>query len=214
MPVLSSKFLSLLSVLPLTTLLGLPARADDYKLYTVADTQSERFVMGDDFGDYAISSSLISGHTNLCGTSYLDSCYQVGNVFTGTSYFSSSIPAPVANPHPIAGHADLPAGPGWDLSSDLGYLFCGSYQYPNGSLAQGIWDGPDLVANYLGSGSIDGGLSSANGNVFYIDGTNNTLVVGIDLQTSPVPEPGTLSLTATAVLAAASFGRRRLFSYS
>ena len=150
------------------------------------------------------------GHTNLCGTSYLDLCYEVGNVFTGASYYSSSVPAPLSDPNASSGHTDLPAGPGWHVDKSLGNLFEGSYQAPNGLLKFGIWDGPDPVAGYLGQGSIDGGLSSANGNVFYIDGYNNTLVVGIDLQTSPVPEPGTLSLTASALVAAAGFGWRRL----
>ena len=212
MPVVSSKFLPFLSALPLvTTLFASSARADDYKLYTVAETQSERFVMGDDFGNYAFSSSSNASPINLCGTSYLDSCYQVGNAITGTSYYSSTIPAPAADPDPLPGHADLPTKPGWDLTKALGYLFSGSYQSPGGQLTRGIWDGSDPIASYLGAGSIDGGFASANGNVFYIDGLDNTLVVGIDLQTSPVPEPGTLSLTATALIAAASFGRRRFF---
>ena len=211
MPVLSLKFLPLLAALPLvTTLLAASAHADDYKLYTVANTESEHFVMGDDFGNYAFNSSLVIGPTNLCGTSYLGLCYQAGNAITGTSYYSSTIPAPIADPNAQPGHTDLPTGPGWQIYNTLGNLFAGSYQLSNGDLKIGIWDGSDPVANYLGHGSIDGGLSSANGNVFFIDGVNNTLVVGIDLQTSPVPEPGTLSLTATALVAAASFGRRRL----
>ena len=210
MPVLSSKFLSFFSALPLvTTLLAVSAHADAYQLYVVADTQSEHFVMGDDFGDYAFNSSLVIGHSNLCGTSYLDSCYQVGNAITGASSYASTIPAPVADPHPLPGHADLPSGPGWNLTRTLGNIFSGSYQSPTGQITEGIWDGSNPVTNYLGDGSIDGGLSSANGNVFFIDGVNNTLVVGIDLQTSPVPEPGTLSLTASTLIAAFTFGRRR-----
>lgn len=211
MPLLSSKVVSCLSALPLlSTLLVSSARADAYKLYAVTESQSEHFVMGDDFGDYAFTSSLVTGNTNLCGTSSLDTCYQVGNAITGTSYYSSTIPAPVADPNASSGHADLPTGPDWDIYKQLGNLFSGSYQAPNGYTKIGTWDSANGLENYLGDGSIDGGFSSANGNVFYIDGVNNTLVVGVDLQTSPVPEPATLSLTATAVIAAATFGRRRL----
>ena len=210
MPPVSPKVVSFFSALPLvTTMLISSARADAYKLYVVADTQSEAFVMGDDFGDYAFNSSLVIGYTNLCGTSYLDSCYQVGNAITGTSYYSSTIPAPLPDPNAPPGHADLPTGAAWDIYKQLGNLFSGSYEFPDGTLKIGTWDGSNPITNYLGNGSVDGGLSSANGNVFYTDGVNNTLVVGIDLQTSPVPEPGTLSLTATAVLSAAAFGRRR-----
>ncbi len=212
MPVLPLKFLSLLTALPLVTcVITASARADSYQLYTVASTQSEHFVMGDDFGNYAFNSSLVIGPANLCGTSYLDACYKVGNAITGTSYYSSTIPGPAADPHPLPGKTDLPTGSGWLLSGQLGNLFDGLYNSPSGTQTFGIWDGSDPVANYLGYGSIDGGLASANGNVFFIDGINNTLVVGIDLQTSPVPEPGTLSLTATALAAALTFGRRRLF---
>ncbi len=214
MPVLSPKFLSFLSALPLvTTCFVSPARADSYKLYVVANTQSEHFVMGDDFGDYAFNSSFSSitgGHTNLCGTSYLDPCYQVGNVFTGKSYFSNTIPDPVTDPKPLPGHAEIPTGPEWTLTKDLGNLFVGYYQSPSGQTKRGIWDGSDPVASFLGYGSIDGGFASSNGDVFYIDGINDSLVVGIDQQTSPVPEPGTLPLTATALLAISTL-RRRVF---
>ena len=202
------------SVLPLLTAIPLLAAtqsfADTYKLFVVQDTQSERFVMGDDFGDYAFNSSLTFGHTNLCGTSSLDVCYGVGNVFTGALSYSSVLPSPVTDPHPGAAQVVQPSGPNWDPLRYLGGLSSGYYTLPNGWMTRGIWDGSDPVADLVSRGTIDGGFASANGNVFFADGSDNTLVVGIDQQTSPVPEPTTLSLVGTACLAAAAL-RKRIF---
>ena len=203
----STYALALLSVLSAAK--STIAHADTYKLFVVQDTQSEHFVMGDDFGDYAFNSSLVFNNTNLCGTSSLNLCYGVGNVFTGALSYSSTLPSPAADPHPGTATAARPSGPNWDPLSSLGGLSSGYYTLPNGT-KRGIWDGADPVIDFLSDGSIDGGFTSANGNVFFIDGDNNTLVVGIDQQTSPIPEPGTLSLTATALVAAAGF-RRRIF---
>ncbi len=195
--------------------LSAAAHADTYKLYTVAYTQSETFFMGDDFGDYAINSSLVSfdGKT-LCGTPWFQTCYQVGNAITGKSFYSTTLPTatPNPNPNPKSPVSDKPSGPNWDILSSVGNLFFGFYQAPDGTLSRGIWDGSDPVKDLISRGSIDGGFASANGNVFFTDGLDNTLVVGVDLSTSPVPEPGTLSLSATALLASAAALKRRLRS--
>ena len=205
----STYALALLSAVSLTATTSI-AHADTYKLFVVAETQSERFVMGDDFGDFAFNSSFVYGHTNLCGTSSLDLCYGVGNVFTGAVSYTSTLPLPAADPHPGTADPTRPAGPNWATIRELGGLSSGFYTLPSGQVALGIWDGPDPVNDFLSDGSIDGGFTSANGNVFFIDGFDNTLVVAIDQQTSPIPEPGTLSLTATALVAATTL-RRRLF---
>ncbi len=207
MPRFSRYALALLSVLPVAAKTTL-AHADTYKLFVVTNTQSEHFVMGDDFGDYAFNSSLVFGNTNLCGTSSLNLCYGVGNVFTGAISYSSTLPSPVIDPHPGTATPTRPSGPNWDPLSYLGGLSSGFYSLPGGQMARGIWDGADPVTDYLSDGTIDGGFTSANGNVFFIDGYNNTLVVGIDQQTSPIPEPDTLSLTSTALVAAAALRRR------
>ena len=185
------------------------AHADIYKLYTVAYTQSETFAMGDDFGNYAINSSIVFNGQNLCGTSYLQLCYQVGNAITGRRSFSSTIPPGQSDPNPKSPHFDQPTGPNWDILSSVGGLFFGFYQAPDGTLSRGIWDGSNPLTDRISAGSIDGGFVSAAGDVYFIDGLDNTLVFGLDLSTSPVPEPGTLSLTAMALLtSAAAFGRR------
>ena len=204
--------LALVSATPVVALM-LPsiAHADTYQLYVVANTQSEHFVMGDDFGDFAISLSLPFASPSPCGGLALFSpCYEVGNVASQAVSYTANLPIATPDPDPKSGHDDLPTGPGWQLTGELGNLFAGYYQAPNGTEKRGIWDGSDPALSYLSDGSLDGGFASANGNVFYIDGFNNTLVVGIDLQTSPVPEPGTLSLTATALLAVTAL-RRRFF---
>ena len=195
--------------LGLLSLTSIAAHADTYKLYTVAYTQSETFAMGDDFGNYAIASSLNFNGQNFCGTSYLQPCYQVGNAITGQHSYASTLPPSEYDPSVKAPHSLRPSGPDWDILSSVGGLFFGFYQAPGGTLSRGIWDGSDPITDRIGGGSIDGGFASSNGNVYFIDGIDNTLVVGVDLTTSPVPEPGTLLLSATALLAsAASFSRR------
>ncbi len=212
MPMCSRNLLPLVAAISFTAAtLPSTAFADEYKLFVVANTQSEHFVMGDDFGDYAVLLSTPFGSPSPCGgAASFGSCYASGNAGQSTLSYSTTLPLASPDANPRSGHANLPSGPGWQLTSTLGNLFSGFYQASDGTVTRGIWDGSDPVADRISGGSIDGGFASANGNVFYIDGLDNALVVGIDLQTSPVPEPGTLSLTATALLATAGVARRRL----
>lgn len=180
-------------------------RADTFKLVTVASTQSENFAAGDDLGNYAINVATWSG--SPCG--HVANCFQVGNASSSGFTFSQTLPvlgsgatytnAPETHPN---------LGANWVVSGMLGDIFAATY-YGVGWSKQGIFNGTDPLTDYLGTGSIDGGLVSSDGNVYFIDGADNTLVVALDLSTAPTPEPTTLTLLGTGLSGLASLLYRR-----
>ena len=167
------------------------ASADTFTLYTVDATESENFHSGDDLGNFVINANGSPAHP--CGVSAL-SCFQVGSAKTSSTYYTTTAPTlgkgatngSGAPTHPVLGAA-------WDVTGELGGIFAATYCSGDLTL-RGIFDGTDPRNDYLGVGSIDGGLVSKGGNVFFDDGLDNTLVVAMDTSMAPAPEPGTITL--------------------
>ena len=167
------------------------ASADSYTLYTVDHSASENFSSGDDMGDFVINASASTGHP--CGVS-ATACFKVGSITSGITTYSSTAPTLGAG----ARTGTLPParpelGPEWSVTGELGGIFAATYSIGNFTL-RGIFDGTDPTKDYLGAGSMDGGLVSDRGTVYFIDGLDDTLVVALDTSISPAPEPGTLTL--------------------
>ena len=178
----------LLSALALTPRSAL---ADSFTLHTVDYTQSENFSSGDDLGDFVINANGSTLHP--CGWAAAN-CFKVGSVGSSSSYYTTVAPA-LGNgavsgfwvpTHPVL-------GPAWDVTGELGGIFAATYS-SGGFTLRGIFDGTDPLTDYLGKGSIDGGLVSKGGSVYFDDGLDNTLVVALDTSMTPTPEPGTMTL--------------------
>ena len=194
------------------------AFADTYSLTAVAYTQSENFAAGDDFGNYTINVSdrlINDSHYNCGGAVNPMFCYETHYINSSIPVFTT-VPPPLWNdPDPIAGSDSCAPGAGFDvyriLCANGHMIFAGSFDLPSGRSLRGIWSGsdPDLYADYLGSGSIDGGFMTGNGNAYFIDGLHDSLDVALNLSATPVPEPGTLVLLGTGALSLLGITRRR-----
>ena len=179
---------ALLSALALTPRSAL---ANTYTLHTVAYTQSESFNSGDDLGNFVINAAGSTLHP--CGWAAA-SCFQVGSVGSTSTYYTTT--APALGKGAVSG-STVPSrptlGPAWDVTGELGGIFAATYWSGSYTL-RGIFDGTDPLKDYLGKGSIDGGLVSKGGSVYFDDGFDNTLVVALDTSVTPTPEPGTMTL--------------------
>lgn len=199
---------------------GARAFADTYSLSAVAYTQSENFAGGDDFGNYTINVSdrmLHDPNYNCGGVVNPMFCFETHYINSSTPVLTTAPPTLWNDPNPIAGtdSCSLDAGSGFNayrILCDNGHMiFGGFFDLPDGSFLRGIWSGsnPNLDADYLGNGSIDGGFMTANGNAYFIDGLHDSLDVALNLSATPVPEPGTLVLLGTGALSLLGITRRR-----
>lgn len=167
------------------------ALADTFTLYTVDHSQSESFQAGDDQGDFILNA--YTPNTPSCGVTAAH-CFKVGSVASGSSYYTTVAPALGAgavNGSMAPSHLNL--GANWTVTGALGGIFAATY-HSDDLTVRGIFDGTDPRTNYLGGGSLDGGLVSKGGTVYFIDGFNNTLDVALDTSIAPAPEPGTITL--------------------
>jgi hypothetical protein len=76
-----------------------------------------------------------------------------------------------------------------------------------------IFTGPDPIADFFAPGELANALLNSSGDFVYDvdegpDG-NGAIIEAIDLTPRPAPEPGSVFLLGTGILAALSFPRRR-----
>ncbi len=212
MPAHPHLFTSLLTFAVLLLAANPNAHADAYSLEVVAHTDAAGFYGIDAAGDFAIDWT--QKPTPECGlhpTSCYATYYNNGSV---TPVYTNAAPNLVldngSDCKPAIGGAFLvEAG----ICNNGHYIIQGVYNLPNNTQKIGIWGGPDpdVVANFLGYGLLDGGFMNSSGDAVYIDSSNDTLVFADDLSTSTVaPEPSSLILIGTGALAFLERLRRRL----
>ena len=211
-----SRFRSLvLAFLSLPALLHVAALADTYQLTTITNSQSATFYGIDNQRNVTVQ---YSGRGTCGGVATFGLCYQTLYTGSGDEVFSLTPPTlqwdngTICRPN-LSGFS-ITGG----LCNGAHFLAAGIYILPDSSLLRGIWGGPnpDLFADLLSLGTIDGGLMNALGDAVFIDGLENTLVFAQDLSSQQIsttltPEPSSFLLLVTGVLASAA-SLRRFFS--
>jgi hypothetical protein len=170
------------------------AFADTYQIYDLGD--------GNGFGIYGIDDSGTVVISNNHGGPTYDTWVNGSLVNTSptvpTLVFDNGTPCSpsLAAGMTVVGHT----------SCNNGFEVFGG-EYLGGS--RGIYTGPDPT-DFLQNGTVDALVLNAYGDFAWTDGFHEENFEAIDLSTVPTPEPSSLILLGTGVLAAAGTMRRRL----
>lgn len=205
---------SLLAIAVAVTAFGcflpIKAHADTYQVISLANDNYSR-VYG------------IDGSGTVVFYYLGDNCPSASSI----CYYTTADSTLVDTPPPIIDNGG-PAGPGCPalpaLTSPPEFYLCnngheafgGSFLL-SGNVIEGIFDGPDLIADRIAggfpaSGGDNPALMNSSGDFVYDEGFYDVITEAIDLtsrQTAVTPEPGSLTLFATGALAAAAAMRRR-----
>jgi len=90
-------------------------------------------------------------------------------------------------------------------------VYFGSFQTAPPAYTNGIFTGPNLSDLLTTHGTFDGVVLNASGDFAWIDGLDEEFYQAIDLTPQLVPEPGSLVLLGTGLLASIGAIRRRIF---
>ena len=202
-----------LVILSAITLFQLPAVADTYQVLRLS-TDAEIFLYGIDDNEVVLQNP----PGNFCSLTAVTPCYLT--YVNGLEVSRSLIP-PLLSPN-----MDGPMGPG--CAPLPANAVVSSYQCVNGHEAYagdfpvpgqtrgitGIFNGPDSVADSVAGGIPEPGQNflaeNSFGDIVFDDSQNESIIEAVDLTNHGIPEPHSLLLVGTGILAALS-SRRRLF---
>jgi hypothetical protein len=170
------------------------ARADTYQIYDLGDGNAHTPTGIDASGAVVIADAL-----NFTYTVFVD----------GMGVSESSTPPPLfAYDNGTPCSPALPSG-----MTSIGKAACnGGYEVFGAEYMdanRGIYTGPD-PADFLQAGTVDILLLNSSGDFAWTDGSHEENFEAIDLTSSQVPEPSSIFLLGTGLLAATGM-RRRLF---
>ncbi len=195
-----NRFLPPTTVLAAVLALGMPlhALADTYELVNIPSGPSDQ-VDGFTSQGVVLISQIGQGD------------YVTFNLYTGQEITYAENQAPSLEPLQGVCPAVPPGFPGSQAGSacDNGYILFGSQPNPNGIDFFGIFTGPisDLVN--ISGGHLSGGGIDAVGDIAWTDGSLDADFAAIDLTSlDQAPEPASLPLVATGLLALAAGIRR------
>jgi hypothetical protein len=193
---------------------------DSYSVSVVKFTQSEGFYGLDATGNFVVNVSDMMGMPNSScgGVSGASACF--ATYYVGQADPAFSVAAPDLNWD--GGSACSEASGGGTISGicNNGHALLGGYLGEQ----RGVWSGTDPLMDFLSDGSFDGGYINGLGDAVFIDGLHDALVSVVNLSSdsgkgfrtemvaidpATVPEPQSLMLMGTGLLAAMGVVRRR-----
>jgi hypothetical protein len=175
------------------------ARADSYKVFDLGDTNGRNIYGIDTSGTVVVSNLLCPGNISVCYQTYFD-----GNLTSGF------LPAPPS----LMYDNGSPCTPSLPAGDTVFHGECNNGREVFGALfssplLEGVFTGPNPVADFFYSGSADKIALNAAGDFAWTDGVAEELFQAVDLTTeSTVPEPDSILLLGSGVLAAAGVLRR------
>ena len=178
---------------------ALPVRADAYQIYYIGDSQWQRF-----YGLAADGTAVVT-NADYCdtGTAVL-LCYETvvnGSVMSDTTVIPS-----------LDYDEGIPCTPAVPGGMTLGNGMCNgdleAFTTDAGEILTGTDVTDDLVVSHIFDDSVM--ALNASGDIVYRAGDDNDFYEAVDL-TKQTPEPGSLLLLSTGVLAVAGMARRRIW---
>lgn len=176
------------------------ARADSYKVFDLGATSARNI--------YGIDTSGTVVVLNLLCPSPLFVCYQT---YSDGNLTSGFLPAPPS----LKYDNGSPCTPSLPAGDTVFNGECNNGREVFGALFSspmiiGVFTGPDPVADFFYTGTADKIVLNAVGDFAWTDGLDEELFQAVDLTTeSPVPEPDSMLLLGSGVLAAIGLLRRR-----